>query len=70
MKNIDLLIHHRKSSKGRVEVWQVWVPGGGTGFKVTVGSNNRSNNNVVFSHRDRDRATSFASDFVDGLKFV
>lgn len=69
MKNIDMELRFRNSTKGKVQLWKVWQVGGGQGYKVTVGSEDRSNEGVAFSHTNKDRALSFMVDFTEGVNF-
>lgn len=64
--NIDKEIQKFESSIGLIQVWKVWHVGGGQGYVVTIASSNRSNGKKIFSHVNKKRALSYASDFKDG----
>ena len=66
--NIDKEIQKFESSIGLIQVWRVWHVGGGQGYVVTIASSNRSNGRKIFSHVNKNRALSFASDYRDGTK--
>ncbi len=66
--NIDKEIQKFKTEIGLIQVWRVWQIGGGQGYVVTIASSNRSNGKKLFSHVDKKRALSYASDYRDGIK--
>lgn len=66
--NIDCEIQKFNTDLGLIQVWRVWHVGGGQGYVVTLASSNRSNGRKIFSHVNKKRALSFASDYRDGIK--
>ena len=66
--NIDCEIQKFNTDLGLIQVWRVWHVGGGQGYVVTLASNNRSNERRIFSHTNKKRALSYASDYRDGIK--
>lgn len=66
--NIDCEIQKFNTKIGLIQVWRVWQIGGGQGYVVTVASSNRSNGRKIFSHINKKRALSYASDYRDGIK--
>lgn len=66
--NIDCEIQKFNTKIGLIQVWRVWQIGGGQGYVMTVASSNRSNGRKIFSHINKKRALSYASDYRDGIK--